>query len=107
MSSVEGMVMCLGLNCGSGQVHEGDSPIMICNTCSFKTCVYHKLPWHEGQTCDEFDSDESQIERLEQNEATAKLLAKMQSKVCPSCHQGVEKQDGCDHLTCKLINSLI
>jgi hypothetical protein len=74
---------------------------MICNSCSFATCVNHKLPWHEGQTCEEFDCGETQIERLEQAEATAKLLAKDESKICPSCKQGVTKQDGCDHLHCR------
>jgi hypothetical protein len=75
--------------------------LMICKKCSFKTCVVHKLPWHEKMTCEEFDSDESQIERLEQNEATAKLLAKLASKICPTCQQGVDRSDGCDHLRCK------
>jgi hypothetical protein len=73
---------------------------MICTACGFATCVRHKLPWHESQTCQEFDCDESQIERLEQAEATAKLLARDKSKICPSCKQGVTKQDGCDHLSC-------
>jgi len=96
------MVMCLGLNCGSGQIHASDNPLMICQTCSYKTCAVHKLPWHEGQTCEEFDMDDSQIERLEEAEATAKLLAKEHAQVCPNCHQGVSRTDGCDHMTCKL-----
>ncbi|KAK0117367.1 hypothetical protein ONS96_013197 [Cadophora gregata f. sp. sojae] len=73
---------------------------MNCNLCGFKTCALHKLPWHEGFSCEEFDCDESQIERLEADEATAKLLSK-NSKVCPACNQGVTKTDGCDHLQCR------
>ncbi|PBP22023.1 ring finger protein [Diplocarpon rosae] len=97
-----GLVMCLGLHCGRGQVHEekADDPVMQCNSCGFKTCVVHKLPWHEGFTCEEFDGDESQVERLEADEATAKLLFE-NSKVCPSCNQGVTKNAGCDHLECR------
>jgi hypothetical protein len=72
---------------------------MICHACSFRTCVFHKLPWHEGKTCKEFDDDESQIDRLEQEEATAKLLAES-SKLCPKCKQGVTKEVGCDHMAC-------
>ena len=97
------MIFCLAPNCGSGQIHSDPTtnPTMTCSKCSFKTCVIHKLPWHEGMTCEEFDSDESQIERLEQDEATAKLLAKLASKICPTCKQGVDRTDGCDHLRCR------
>lgn len=93
--------MCLAPSCDAGQTHtDTTNPKMICNTCSFAICIRHKLPWHEGMTCEEFDCGDSQIERLEQAEATAKLLAKDKSKICPSCKQGVTKQDGCDHLSC-------
>lgn len=76
---------------------------MICDHCKFKTCVKHKLPWHEGQSCDEFDVDDSQIERLEQEEATAKLLAK-DSRICPACKECVVRSDGCDHMQCMYRN---
>jgi hypothetical protein len=103
------LVMCLGLDCGSGQIHPNasENPMMICEACSFKTCAVHKLPWHEGQTCEEFDMDDSQIERLEEAEATAKLLAKEHAQVCPNCLNGVSRIDGCDHMTCKFYPSPI
>ncbi|TGO22770.1 hypothetical protein BPAE_0155g00080 [Botrytis paeoniae] len=97
-------IMCLGPKCGGGQIHEGPEPLMICDHCKFKTCVKHKLPWHEGQSCDEFDVDDSQIERLEQEEATAKLLAK-DSRICPKCKECVVRSDGCDHMECRCGNS--
>ncbi|TVY92730.1 hypothetical protein LAWI1_G004020 [Lachnellula willkommii] len=70
------VVMCLGRNCDKGQSHTDPNPLMVCNSCGFKTCTAHKLPWHEGQTCDEFDMDESQLERLEREEATANCSRK-------------------------------
>ncbi|KAG4442144.1 hypothetical protein IFR05_002357 [Cadophora sp. M221] len=103
LMATPGLIMCLGPNCGAGQVHPDnhkENPIMICNSCGFKTCTVHKLPWHEGFSCEEFDCDESQIERLEADEATAKLLSQ-NSKVCPACNQGVTKTEGCDHLQCR------
>ncbi|KAI1118013.1 hypothetical protein F5Y14DRAFT_400847 [Nemania sp. NC0429] len=44
--------------CGSGQLHpEGrDNPLMICTNCRAKTCFNHQSPWHDGQTCREFDN---------------------------------------------------
>jgi len=95
------LVMCLGLDCGSGQIHVDENPMMVCEVCSFKTCAVHKLPWHEGQTCEEFDMDDSQIERLEEAEATAKLLAKEHAQICPNCRNCVTRTEGCDHMTCK------
>ncbi|KAG4034259.1 hypothetical protein MFRU_003g02320 [Monilinia fructicola] len=97
-------IECLGPNCGAGQVHEGVEPVMICHHCKFKTCVKHKLPWHEGLSCDEFDIDDSQIERLEQAEATARLLAK-DSRICPKCQECVMRIDGCDHMSCNCGNA--
>ncbi|KAB8300133.1 hypothetical protein EYC80_000363 [Monilinia laxa] len=97
-------IECLGPNCGAGQVHEGSEPVMICCHCKFKTCVKHKLPWHEGLSCDDFDIDESQIERLEQAEATAKLLAK-DSRICPKYKECVMRTEGCDHMLCNCGNS--
>ena len=102
MMATPNLVMCLGLNCGSGQIHTDEDPMMVCEVCSFKTCAVHKLPWHEGLSCEEFDMDDSQIERLEEAEATAKLLAKEHAQVCPNCRNGVSRIDGCDHMTCKL-----
>lgn len=96
------MFMCLAPNCGAGQIHHGgkDNPMMICQSCDFKVCTIHGRPWHEGQTCREFDCDPSQIERLEEEEATAKLLAQ-DSRICQNCGQGVTKQIGCDHMLCR------
>ncbi|KAI1751232.1 hypothetical protein F4782DRAFT_199844 [Xylaria castorea] len=43
--------------CGSGQLHPAavDEPIMTCHNCNKKTCVVHRLPWHSGVTCGQFD----------------------------------------------------
>ncbi|KAI1186495.1 hypothetical protein F5B17DRAFT_359556 [Nemania serpens] len=47
--------------CGSGQLHlEGrENPLMICNNCRGKTCFNHQAPWHDGQTCREFDDPDA------------------------------------------------
>jgi IBR domain, a half RING-finger domain len=82
--------------------HEpGDNqPIMTCTKCHFKTCFIHKMPWHAGQTC--HDYDDTQRERLEQEAASDKRVAET-TKKCPNarCRQNIEKNGGCDHMTCK------
>lgn len=93
-------ISCMSPHCGGSQPHESDDPRMICKYCSFATCAYHKRPWHDGQTCAQFDLDDSQIERLEEEEATAKLLSTEDTSICPKCGQGVTKTEGCDHMSC-------
>ncbi|CAD6444594.1 cbdb2440-5f9e-4382-9b39-1985fce29fd3 [Sclerotinia trifoliorum] len=91
---------CLGPGCGGGQVHEDgdDQPIMTCGDCSFKTCFTHKMPWHTGLTCDQYNTRER--EKLQQEEASQKLMEKA-TKKCPKCQVRIEKNKGCDHMTCR------
>lgn len=97
-------ISCTHPKCGGSQAHDCNGPSgprMICNFCQAETCAKHRRPWHEGQTCLEFDMDPAQIERLEEEEATAKLLAKEATSICPKCGQGVTKTEGCDHMMCQ------
>lgn len=97
-------ISCTNSSCGGSQAHDCDGPSgpkMTCNFCQAETCARHRRPWHEGQTCLEFDMDPAQIERLEEEEATAKLLAKEATSICPKCGQGVTKTEGCDHMMCQ------
>jgi hypothetical protein len=94
--------MCLGPGCDSGQIHEtgDDQPIMTCTTCHFKTCFTHKMPWHSGQTCADYDAE--QKKRMEQEAASEKWITET-TKKCPNpeCGHAIEKNGGCDHMTCK------
>lgn len=94
-------ISCTNPVCGGSQPHESDDPMMICKHCQFATCANHRRPWHEGQTCKEFDLDDAQLERLEEEEATAKLLSRESLSICPKCGQGVTKSYGCDHMQCQ------
>lgn len=97
-------ISCTNSSCGGSQAHDSDGPTgprMVCNFCQAETCAKHRRPWHEGQTCLEFDLDPAQIERLEEEEATAKMLAKEATSICPKCGQGVTKIEGCDHMMCQ------
>lgn len=97
-------ISCTSPNCGGSQAHDSNGPtgpMMVCKFCQAQTCAKHRRPWHEGQTCLEYDMDPVQMERLEEEEATAKLLAKEDTSICPKCGQGVSKTDGCDHMSCQ------
>lgn len=100
-------ISCTNPACCASQPYDKDSasgPKMVCKYCQFATCAKHRRPWHDGQTCAEFDTDPAQIERLEQEEATARLLSQEATSVCPKCGQGVTKMGGCDHMLCQCGN---
>ncbi|KAF7954192.1 hypothetical protein EAE96_005323 [Botrytis aclada] len=90
---------CLGPGCKDGQIHEGgdDQPIMTCRTCSFKTCFTHKMPWHTDLTCEGYDRKSGN--RLRQERASQNLIEKA-TKRCPNCQVRIQKNKGCDHMTC-------
>ncbi|EEY19611.1 conserved hypothetical protein [Verticillium alfalfae VaMs.102] len=57
MHQADNFIWCAG-GCGSGQIHEtgAEQPIVICLHCSGRSCFTHEVAWHDGLTCEEFDS---------------------------------------------------
>lgn len=78
---------------------DGKDRMIECVKCAYKMCFWHKAPWHEGLTCDEFD------QKMENDGSfqDSKQWLKEQTKNCPGdgCGAPIEKLDGCDHMRCK------
>ncbi|KAL2068960.1 hypothetical protein VTL71DRAFT_15298 [Oculimacula yallundae] len=96
-------IRCLAPDCGAGQLHDDSDaqPIMTCEACGFQTCPRHKLPYHDGQTCEEYDS--TRQEQIEQEATSEKYLAET-TKICPGPGCGIhtiKEGRACDHITCK------
>ncbi|KAF8319085.1 hypothetical protein DL93DRAFT_2225496 [Clavulina sp. PMI_390] len=90
---------CKKPTCGSGQIHEGgsDHPIMKCVGCKALSCFKHDVPWHYEMTCEDFDATlEADV-----NHAATRAYVASQTKPCPECARPIEKNDGCDHMTCR------
>ncbi|CAE7059866.1 unnamed protein product [Rhizoctonia solani] len=100
MGNTEQFVWCKNPVCTSGQVHKPGpaQPIVTCNTCRQRSCYIHDRPWHEGITCAEFDVKVRKYE--EQDRATRTYLIK-NTKSCPRCKRKIERNGGCDHMTCQ------
>ncbi|CAG8509783.1 12976_t:CDS:2 [Ambispora gerdemannii] len=114
LSQIEDFYWCLNPNCHSGQIHyEGvAAPIMTCQSCSKKTCVMHLLPIPDGSlNCPQCIniSEQQELKRQEdlQKERNRKMEEKSKAyidsmtKKCPKCNANIEKNDGCDHMTCR------
>jgi hypothetical protein len=80
--------------------------IFTCASCNHKVCIIHENTWHEDETCEEYDYRTSGRKERDQKAQEAASLAEIgkTSKKCPgpNCVYNIEKNDGCDHMTCRL-----
>jgi hypothetical protein len=83
--------------CGSGQLNEGATMnnTVQCVNCHRLTCFIHKCPWHDGMTCEEYG-----MTRNNGQVHASERWIDGHTKECPHCHSHIEKNDGCDHMTC-------
>mmetsp|Transcript_9800 Transcript_9800/g.21227 ORF Transcript_9800/g.21227 Transcript_9800/m.21227 type:complete len:319 (-) Transcript_9800:1836-2792(-) len=90
---------CSRSGCGSGQLHASKTkyPRVRCHACDFKTCFRHKCEWHAGRTCEEYDEDARKSDEV----SLLQLLEHSRFRRCPRCHHAIEKNKGCDHMTCR------
>ncbi|CAF3540283.1 unnamed protein product [Rotaria sp. Silwood1] len=100
LEQIQEFVWCAHNGCGSGQLHYIDiykNPIVTCIKCKKQTCAYHRVKWHIGMTCQEYD--QSNISSIDHN---TQIWIRKYSKKCPLCHSFIEKISGCDHMTCTI-----
>lgn len=105
LSQVSNFRWCRNPTCKSGQEHDEGSYIFTCIACGHKVCVMHNVDWHEGETCDEYTyraSGAKEREQRAQEEASIAAIKEC-SKKCPGpkCIFNIQKNEGCDHMTCK------
>lgn len=96
---------CLGEECSSGQIYnQADGGCISCEHCGLEMCFEHQVKWHNGLTCEQFDS-------LKENgdpefEETQDWISK-NTKACPECGVSVQKGEGCFHMTCEYHTPII
>ncbi|KUJ20806.1 uncharacterized protein LY89DRAFT_579286 [Mollisia scopiformis] len=109
LSKMPNFRWCISSSCSSGQIHEIDTDgyIFYCGACYTKTCVIHNVPWHEGETCTEYDyRQDPKVKAAE--ERASKIEIKGSSKPCPGpgCKVNITRNGGCEHMKCELIFEL-
>lgn len=58
---------------------------------------------HEEETCDAYQARlRDQEGEQKKQEAASQLYLESNSQVCPECGIHIQKNEGCDHMTCKL-----
>lgn len=94
---------CLGPGCTFGQehpdLHAKNQPQATCSSCGFVSCAFHNVPWHAGQTCEQYA--EQVVENpTEEDRKTEKIIRRL-AKRCPGCKRYINKNGGCQHMTCR------
>lgn len=107
LSAEPGFRWCLRPGCPNGQLYDDTEyldPHIVCGECAFESCFTHQVPWHEGLSCDQY---ESQREHGDPDYAQTQDWIREHSKPCPGCGANVQKDDGCFHMTCEYSLSLM
>ncbi|KAK4162976.1 hypothetical protein QBC43DRAFT_213857 [Cladorrhinum sp. PSN259] len=104
---------CTRPECGYSQIHADgyEWPIFQCARCGALSCFTHNAPWHEFLTCEEYeisfeaDNEHERKRRLtlekQKEDSLSAAAIQHTAKRCPGCKAPIEKNEGCDHMTCK------
>ncbi|CAK84222.1 unnamed protein product (macronuclear) [Paramecium tetraurelia] len=76
-----------------------------CPSCKKKYCLQCKIEYHHGFTCQAY-KEKIQKEQRAKNEKVLddqffQFVKGAKYKQCPQCKFWVEKNEGCDHMTCR------
>ncbi|KAK3676906.1 hypothetical protein LTR78_003110 [Recurvomyces mirabilis] len=72
--------------------------ICMCNTCNASACVSCDRPYHESETCAQYQGRRKR--QTETEEKASETLIGKKCKHCPKCKKNIEKNGGCDMVTC-------
>ncbi|KAI1370683.1 hypothetical protein F4677DRAFT_347709 [Hypoxylon crocopeplum] len=97
LSNLPEFAWCLNSACNSGQIYPRGCERGRCQACKHQLCVRHKVPWHSGEDCDEY---EKRARRQRKNDKASEQHVKETTKPCPGCKRNIHKFSGCDHITC-------
>jgi hypothetical protein len=86
-------------SCDNGELYEDEDERISCSVCDFEMCYTHQSAWHDGFTCEEFDSQQ------EHDDSHTQDWLDQNAKPCPGpvCGVYITKRGGCFHMTCKCI----
>lgn len=85
-------IYCSHDQCGSGQFYifnENLPPIFNCILCKKQTCAVHRIKWHKGMTCTEYDQQQLLLKTVKQ---------------CPQCHNDIKRNLNDNSIQCVRCN---
>ncbi len=87
LGASEEFAWCLKPDCGSGQMNIDNNAFMDCASCGYKQCLTHKVAWHTGETCAQYEYRTSGEKARDEERQTEEMLDSI-SKKCPNVKCG-------------------
>ncbi|KAI1271044.1 hypothetical protein F5Y07DRAFT_406099 [Xylaria sp. FL0933] len=97
LEGIKGFRWCLNPDCDSGQIYPSNCDKARCHACKRSSCVRHNVPWHNRETCEEYDK---RTRKQRKSYKLSEKHVKKTTKPCPGCGKSINKYSGCDHITC-------
>lgn len=79
-----------------------DGNIFSCSMCKVRYCLVCEVPFHEGQTCAQYQA--RVLQQRTTDEQKSLDLVHEGSRPCPGCGANIHKFDGCDQMTCEILH---
>eukprot|EP01017_Pseudomicrothorax_dubius_P031337 TRINITY_DN3992_c0_g1_i4.p1 TRINITY_DN3992_c0_g1~~TRINITY_DN3992_c0_g1_i4.p1 ORF type:complete len:461 (+),score=66.08 TRINITY_DN3992_c0_g1_i4:61-1383(+) len=82
---------------------EGDYPSgrFDCESCHRSYCLNCKVSYHHGKSCGEYKAEIINSSHLPVDDMFVQFVQGAKYKQCPRCRMWVEKNGGCNHMTCR------
>lgn len=92
---------CPSATCSYGYIHlaRHEGNIFRCAVCQARYCLDCEEVMHDGVTCRWRRNRRDKAKKAGEKATTTYLKAN--SKACPGCGAHIEKDGGCDHMTCR------
>ncbi|EAS06981.2 IBR domain protein (macronuclear) [Tetrahymena thermophila SB210] len=97
-SNADEISWCPTPNCEYAFIIEKDQNQLNCPKCNKSYCLNCKCDYHNGQTCQEYKISNN---FTEEDQKFEQFVAGQKFKQCSKCKMWVEKNQGCDHMTCR------
>lgn len=92
---------CPVQNCGAPiELARPDKQIIECSVCHNRYCSECSFSHEMQSPCGRSEADSHNI-RNRENEEQFQQWARTHTKPCPGCRKLIEKNDGCNHMTCR------
>lgn len=93
---------CPKIGCETAAHGSEEDCHMKCSSCSTEFCWKCNLEWHLGITCDQAKVQAQKgKQKVTRQEKRAEKYIKKHSRPCPQCLTPIQKNEGCNHMTCK------
>jgi len=93
---------CPKIGCETAAHGSEEDCHMKCSSCSTEFCWKCNLEWHEGITCERAKRQAQKgKKKMTRAERKAERYIKKKARPCPRCKTPIQKNDGCNHMTCQ------